>query len=85
VTEAAEEAMDLRVGGGGAWQRRRRGCHSPDLEGWPGWGWIGGGGAWTGRGGEVRGGAPAAGGVGGSSAGGRAAVGSPKVEKNALY
>jgi hypothetical protein len=82
--KAAEEAMDLRVGVGGCW-RRRRGCHSPDLEGWPGQGWTDRGGAWTGWGGEVRGGAPAAGGVGGGLASNRATIGWPEVEKKALY
>jgi hypothetical protein len=85
ATEAAEEAMNLRVGGWRGCRRQRRGCHSPDLEGWPGRGWTGGGGAWIGRGGEVRGGAPTADGVGGGSADGRTTVGWPEVEKKALY
>jgi hypothetical protein len=71
--KAAEEAMDLRVGVG-ACRRRRRGCHSLDLEGRLGRRWTGRDGAWTGRGSEV----------GGGSADGRAAGGRPEVEKKAL-
>jgi hypothetical protein len=83
--EAAEEAMDLRVGGGGSMPAPEKRLPFVGLRGMAGARLDRRRRSLTGRDGEVREGAPATGGVGSGSAGSRVAVGSPEVEKKTLY